>query len=230
MPFSNTSHSTAQVTIMNPASFSPVDDLLNPGDSAPRPVKILAAAGRMFIEHGYEGVSMEEIARAAAVTRQTLYNRYPEGKEALFVAVAESLWKAFPVMNVAADEAALADPRQGLRQIATEFACFWSGPWAADFLRMVILECRRFPMLAIRFEEVAQAPAMNIVGDYLAELGRRGTLSIQDPQIAARDFMGMIDGRVLWTQLMSSSEPLAREEIEQIVDRAVDVFLRSLRH
>ena len=215
---------------MNVASPSPVDDLLNPGESASRPVRILAAAGRMFIEHGYEGASMEEIAKAAAVTRQTLYNRYPEGKESLFVAVAERMWKAFPVMNVATDERALADPRNGLMQIATEFACFWSGPSAADFLRMVIMEGRRFPVLADRFEEVIQTPAMTVISDYLAELARRGILAVQEPETAARDFMEMLDGRVLWKQIRGNGEPLAREEIEQIVKRTVDAFLRSLRH
>ncbi|MBZ9784065.1 TetR/AcrR family transcriptional regulator [Pseudomonas sp. REP124] len=215
---------------MNVATSSPVDDLLNPGESASRPVRILAAAGRMFIEHGYEGASMEEIAKAAAVTRQTLYNRFPDGKESLFVAVAERMWEAFPVMNVAIDERALSDPRRGLMQIATAFACFWSGPTAADFLRMVIMEGRRFPVLASRFDEVIQAPAMTVISDYLAELARRGALAVQEPETAARDFMEMLDGRVLWKQVRANSEPLAREEIEQIVERTVDAFLRSLRH
>lgn len=173
---------------------------------------------------------MEEIAKAAAVTRQTLYNRYPEGKESLFVAVAERMWKAFPVMNVATDERALADPRNGLMQIATEFACFWSGPSAADFLRMVIMEGRRFPVLADRFDEVIQTPAMTVISDYLAELAHRGILAVQEPETAARDFMEMLDGRVLWKQVRGNGEPLAREEIEQIVERTVDAFLRSLRH
>lgn len=215
---------------MNAARHTPVEDLLNPGESASRPVRILAAAGRMFIEHGYEGASMEEIAKAAAVTRQTLYNRFPEGKESLFVAVAEQMWKAFPVMNVATDERALADPRSGLTQIATDFACFWSGPTAADFLRMVIMEGRRFPMLANRFDEVIQAPAMTVVSDYLAELTRRGVLAVQEPEAAARDFMEMLDGRILWKQVKGNSDPLARDEIEQIVERTVDAFLRLLRH
>lgn len=215
---------------MNAATPSPVDDLLNPGESASRPIRILAAAGRIFIEHGYEGASMEEIAKAAAVTRQTLYNRFPEGKESLFVAVAERMWKAFPVMNVANDERALADPRIGLMQIATDFSCFWSGPTAADFLRMVINEGRRFPVLADRFDEVIQAPAMSVVSDYLAELSRRDVLAVQDPEAAASDFIELLDGRILWKQIRGNSEPLAREEIEQIVERTVDAFLRLLRH
>lgn len=215
---------------MNVATHSPVDDLLNPSETASRPVRILAAAGRMFIEHGYDGASMEEIAKAAAVTRQTLYNRYPEGKESLFVAVAERMWKAFPTVNVANDESALADPKSGLRQIAIEFAGFWSGPVAAYFLRMVIRESQRFPLLASRFDEVIQEPAMTVISDYLAELTRKGVLAVQEPETAARNFMAMIDGRVLWAQVRGNSEPLAREEIEQIVDSTVDFFLRSLRH
>jgi len=215
---------------MNTATHSPVDDLLNPGESAPRPIKILAAAGRMFIEHGYQGTSMEEIAKAAAVTRQTLYNRYPEGKESLFVAVVERMWKAFAVINVATDERALAEPRSGLIQIATDFACFWSGPTAADFLRMVIKEGQRFPMLAERFDEVIQAPAMAAVSDYLAELSRRGVLAVQSPDTAARYFMEVLDGRILWKQVKGNSEPLARDEVENIVERTVDEFLRSIRH
>lgn len=215
---------------MNTATHSPVDDLLNPGESAPRPIKILAAAGRMFIEHGYQGTSMEEIAKAAAVTRQTLYNRYPEGKESLFVAVVERMWKAFAVINVATDERALAEPRSGLIQIATDFACFWSGPTAADFLRMVIKEGQRFPMLAERFDEVIQAPAMAAVSDYLAELSRRGVLAVQSPDTAARNFMEVLDGRILWKQVKGNSEPLARDEVENIVERTVDEFLRSIRH
>ncbi len=215
---------------MNTATHSPVDDLLNPGESAPRPIKILAAAGRMFIEHGYQGTSMEEIAKAAAVTRQTLYNRYPEGKESLFVAVVERMWKAFAVINVATDERALAEPRSGLIQIATDFACFWSGPTAADFLRMVIKEGQRFPMLAERFDEVIQAPAVAAVSDYLAELSRRGVLDVQSPDTAARNFMEVLDGRIFWKQVKGNSEPLARDEVENIVERTVDEFLRSIRH
>jgi hypothetical protein len=42
--------------------------------------------------------------------------------------------------------------------------------------------------------------------------------------------MDMLDGGVLLKQIRANGEPLAREEIEQIVERTVDAFLRSLRH
>ena len=98
----------------------------------------------------------------------------------------------------------------------------------SPFERDIWLESQKAPHN--RFDEVIQAPAMTVISDYLAELARRDILAVQEPETAARDFMGMIDGRVLWAQVRGNSEPLAREEIAQIVDRTVDVFLRSLRH
>lgn len=59
--------------------LSPVDSLLNPGESASQITRMHKAAGRVFIKHGYNGASMEKIAKVAAVTRQTHENRYPDG-------------------------------------------------------------------------------------------------------------------------------------------------------
>ncbi|WP_372242065.1 hypothetical protein [Pseudomonas sp. Fl4BN1] len=53
---------------------------------------------------------------------------------------------------------------------------------------------------------------------------------VQVPETDARYFMETLDGGVLLKQIRANSEPLARQEIEQIVERTVDAFLRSLRH
>lgn len=130
---------------MNASPRFHIENLFNLDEAASRQAKFLIAAGRVLIEHGYDGASMEVIAKAAEVTRPTLYNRFPDGKESLFFAVVERIWQAFPVMNVPKDKRALSDPRSGLRRIATEFAVFWEGPMASDFQRMVFLESKRFP-------------------------------------------------------------------------------------
>ena len=38
---------------------------------------LLEKAAEVFIEHGYQRTSMEEIARRAGTTKQTLYARFP---------------------------------------------------------------------------------------------------------------------------------------------------------
>src|SRR5262249_40873179 len=48
--------------------------------------RILGAASKVFLERGFEGASIEEIAEVARSGKPTIYARFP-GKEALFTAV-----------------------------------------------------------------------------------------------------------------------------------------------
>jgi AcrR family transcriptional regulator len=190
---------------------------------------ILAAASRVFIEHGFEGTTMELVSKAAGVARRTLYNQFPDGKESLFGAVAERMWQAFPVMDIATDETALADPEVGLRRIGHGVAAFWAPPLAVAFLRMVIAEGPRFPDLTRRFFEVGKTPAVSAVRNYIAELGNRGTLAITDAHLASNQFLGMIDESVLWVRVMGDERQLTRAQTDDVVHQAVAIFLGHYR-
>jgi AcrR family transcriptional regulator len=50
----------------------------------------LSAANAMLHEHGYLGVSMEEVAKSINVTKAALYHHFPQGKEQLVLEIAES--------------------------------------------------------------------------------------------------------------------------------------------
>lgn len=186
---------------------------------------ILAAASRVFIEHGFEGSSMAQVAEAAGVARRTLYNQFPEGKESLFGAVTERMWSAFPVMDIATDETALANPTVGLTRIGHGVAAFWAPPMAVAFLRMVIAEGPRFPDLTRRFFEVGKTPAVSAVRNYIAELGRRGLLDVPNAKLASTQFLGMIDEAVLWVRIMGDPTELTKSQTNEVVDQAVAVFL-----
>ncbi|AZE52171.1 Transcriptional regulator, AcrR family [Pseudomonas chlororaphis] len=214
---------------MSNVSPSLFDEALSSERSTSKQDAILAAASRAFIQYGFEGTSMDLIAKAAGVARQTLYNRFPDGKEALFGAVAERMWRAFPVMDIANDEAALADPEAGLRTIGRGVAAFWAPPLAVAFLRMVIADGPRFPELTRRFFEVGKTPAVSAVRNYIAELSRRGKLSIEDPELASQQFLGMIDETVLWVRIMGDPRELSAAKTDKVVDQAVAIFLQFYR-
>ena len=77
---------------------------------------IICAARDAFLEKGYDGVSMDEVASRAGVAKQTVYARYAS-KDALFLAVVESLQGRM----LSAVSAAEALPiRDRLQQIARE--------------------------------------------------------------------------------------------------------------
>lgn len=190
---------------------------------------ILAAASRMFIEHGYGGASMDLLSKAAGVARRTVYNQFPDGKQSLFEAVAVRMWDAFPVMDIATDEEALADPEAGLRRIGHGIASFWAPPLAVAFLRMVIAEGPRFPELTRKFFEVGKTPAVSAVRNYIAELGKRGILDIKDAHLASTQFLGMIDESVLWVRVMGDERRLTKAQTNEVVEQAVSIFLGHYR-
>jgi len=186
---------------------------------------ILSAASLVFIENGYEGASMDLVATAAGAARRTLYNQFPDGKSELFRAVAERMWRAFPEMDIATDEAALANPMVGLERIARGVATFWAPPLAIAFLRLVIAEGQRFPDLTKTFFEVGKTQAMTAVHDYIAELGRRGILRIADPVLASKQFLGLVDEPILWGRVMGDPQEISAAEIDAVVNGAVTIFL-----
>src|SRR3954469_2339623 len=53
--------------------------------------RLIEAARELFAGRGYANVAVEEIVRAAGVTRGALYHQFPGGKEGLFAAVFDAV-------------------------------------------------------------------------------------------------------------------------------------------
>src|SRR5205823_14630161 len=116
---------------------------------------IHTAAHALFLRHGFAGTSMDAIALAANVSKQTLY-RYYQNKEALFVAVLEQLaldQLAEPALLAARDTPM--DSRAALEQALTLWAqhsiTHILQPAYVGLLRLLIAELPRFPQLGTRF-------------------------------------------------------------------------------
>lgn len=70
--------------------------------------QILEAAEALFVEHGFKGVSMKDVAEAVAITPAALYYHFPAGKEELFAEtirhfVQAMLERAFLAVNPTAN-------------------------------------------------------------------------------------------------------------------------------
>ncbi len=55
--------------------------------------RILKAAERLFLERGFKGVSMKDIAEEVHVTSAALYYHFPEGKQELFLNMVKMLYE-----------------------------------------------------------------------------------------------------------------------------------------
>lgn len=106
------------------------------GPERRRPLVLDAAMG-LFLEHGYEGASMEEIARAAGVSKPVLYDCF-DGKAALFRALYQREdARVMAEVRAALPEGEVEDPETALFE---GFAAFLRAVAAApDAYRVILL-------------------------------------------------------------------------------------------
>src|SRR4051794_15690009 len=110
---------------------------------------LLDAAKELFLEGGYDGVSLEAVARHAGCARQTVYNRFGS-KEALFRAMVERHWWFFEADASASDprlDAAIGNAAQVLHGVAEVILDFLGATDQIAFTRLVIAEARRWPWI-----------------------------------------------------------------------------------
>nr|WP_298795840.1 TetR/AcrR family transcriptional regulator [uncultured Acetobacter sp.] len=104
---------------------------------------LLEVAASLFVEHGYAGTSVDQIARKASASKQTLYRRYPS-KEALFKAVITNLTAS--LLRTMA-EAPLKDPLLELKHVSRLMLDFVVRPDALGTYRILIADAYRYPSL-----------------------------------------------------------------------------------
>ena len=107
--------------------------------------RILDAAGRVFLEHGFQGASVDEIAEVASAGKPTIYARFPS-KQALFAAVIDRLVRrntsldAFSCHGISIEHRLDALAAVMLTRVLT--------PETVGLIRVAVAEARRFPDLA----------------------------------------------------------------------------------
>jgi AcrR family transcriptional regulator len=185
--------------------------------------QVLAGAREVFLADGFEGASVDDIARAAGVSKATLYSYFPD-KKLLFIEVARVECERMSQETVAmidADRPA----RDGLMIAARQIVGFLTSRFAQQVFRICVAEGERFPELGRAFYENGPKRGREQLSDYLAELVAHGDLAIDDLQMAAEQFSELCKVK-LWTRAVFGIQTeFTAAEIEEVAVQAVDVFL-----
>ena len=186
---------------------------------------VIAAAETLFLENGYAGTSMDAIANAAGVIKQTVY-RYFASKEALFGAVMTGICaRIFPddIDDLFGED----DIKTTLEDFARRFVGLHGDPTAVSLFRVVLAEAHRFPELARAFMENGPRRVTAGLAAYLARQGTDGRIRVPDPHAAASYFLSMLLAPFHMGLCLGLRAALGKREIDRIVDDGVDVFLRA---
>jgi AcrR family transcriptional regulator len=185
--------------------------------------QVLDGAREVFMRDGFEGASVDEIARVAGVSKATLYSYFPD-KRLLFSEVARI------ECNRQAEEAMaefdLSDPvAVVLHEAADRIVRFFLSDFGQQVYRICVAESYRFPELGRRFYESGPALVRDRLSAILQPYIDRGELRIEDMDLAANQFGELCKSDLFVRRLCGISEEITEAEIERVVAGVVEMFL-----
>ncbi|MCA6114514.1 TetR/AcrR family transcriptional regulator [Bradyrhizobium sp. WSM 1738] len=188
--------------------------------------QILDGARKVFMDLGFDGASMNEIARAAGVSKGTLYVYFAD-KNRLFEAIVEdeALEKGKIAYNL--------DPQRDVEATLREFGRAYIGsmcrPGGGSSIRTVMAIAERMPDVGRQFYENVLAKTINRLADYLQTRIGPDNLAIDDCTLAAAQFMQMCQATLFLPFVFQAEPAPSAERIARVVDSATRIFLTTYR-
>lgn len=185
--------------------------------------QVLEGARKVFMADGFEGASVDDIARQANVSKATLYSYFPD-KRLLFMEVANQ--ECARQSQAAIDNIDMsAAPRQVLSQAGRHFLRFITSKFGQQVFRICVAESDRFPEIGRAFYRSGPERMRAEMAEYFAGSIARGELQIDDLALAADQF-GELCKADLWPRLMFGViSSVSEDDIARVVDGAVETFL-----
>ena len=192
--------------------------------------RILDAAGRVFLEHGFQGASVDEIADAASAGKPTIYARFPN-KQALFAAVVERLVRqntSHYALSCAGNSL-----MERLDALAAIILTRVLAPETIGLIRVAVAEARRFPDLATSVSCMGRQRQIEALASVFGELAATDAIGAS-PAFApdqltetARRFLDLVVLPMLMRALFGEDLTALRAEIEPHAARSVAFFLAA---
>lgn len=186
--------------------------------------RILEAAAEMFRNQGYD-VSMDSIASAANVSKQTLYNQFGS-KEDLFKAmVADRAAAMRAPLQVHALER---HPRDMLADVARQYYTHACTSYELSYYRMIIGASLQFPEIGEAYYEAGPKQVLDALTAWIGREERIGRLDTGgDPAFAAEHFLGLITARIETRGLLGQDVAMSPNEIERRSRFCAEIFMRA---
>jgi TetR/AcrR family transcriptional regulator, mexJK operon transcriptional repressor len=189
---------------------------------------ILDVAKRLFTQHGFDGVSMDQIASEAAVSKLTVYSHFGD-KESLFSAAIRAKCEE-QMPSALFLEGLEGDLREQLVAIARAFFALVTSEEAISMHRMMMLPGTGDSHVRELFWQAGPQQLKDAFGEFLRTREARGELRVPEVQRAASQFFCLLKGEMHMQMLcgMLCCQPPS-EDIDAHVAATVDLFLRAYR-
>ena len=186
---------------------------------------ILDAAKRMFTVHGYDRVSMDQIAAEAGVSKLTVYSHFGD-KEALFAEAVKAHCET-QLPDSLFDIPAGTPLRAALLQIGRAFYAMISAPEAVAGHRILCTPHIADSPLPKMFWEAGPKRVQDAFAALLERRARAGELAIDDVPRAASQFFTLLKGEPHARLVFGCCDAPDPQAIDEHLVASVDMFLRA---
>lgn len=191
-----------------------------------RPQQILEAAFRVFGARGLHQATLDDVAKAAGITKGTIYLYFPS-KAALFSAMLKARVNALLPPLESPDGGRAGSTRRRLSTLARRLYQFFQSPAYLAMYRTMVGEAPQFPKAAALLYREGILPANQRLARLIQHGIAAGEFRKVDPLIAARALVGMFQVFVVSQGLLGGRRifPIADARIVRTV---TDIFFRGL--
>ena len=200
-------------------------DLTGDEESAKRR-QILDGASKVFMDLGFDGASMGEIARAAGVSKGTLYVYFAD-KNRLFEAIVEE--ETIEQSKVAFNFDPERDVPTTLREFGRAYIQLLCRPGGGSAIRTVMAIAERMPDVGRRYYEHVLEKTTGRLAAYLEAHVQTGEVAIDDCTLAASQFMLMCQASLFLPFIFQAAPAPSEERITQVIESATRMFLAAYR-
>ena len=186
--------------------------------------QILDAAADLFTTQGYANTSLEQVADAAKVSKQTIYSHFNGKADVLKEGVQRRCQQGL----LTADQFDLSlPPEQFFPEFAARFISMLLDDTTLRMYRLCLNESERHPELGASFFESGPQLIMEALAQYLAAATARGQLQVDHPQLAAVQFLFMVMGLPVDTALLNLPQQPFEISNQEYIDHCCAMFQRA---
>mgnify|MGYP002780862843 FL=1 len=185
--------------------------------------KILDRAMSIFLKHGFDGTSIDVLARETSTSKATIYRHFPD-KEALFTAIVDRALKQFrqfPDLT----RCRRSSGRDLMLDLATQYLDLILDPARIALSRVYIFEIAKFAELERMFARFDDRDAKTFV-QLFSDVAATDLVAIDDAARAADTFWSLVVAPAFLHRLLRPRARLPEGYAEVYIGTRVDEFLR----
>lgn len=184
--------------------------------------QIIAGAREVFRAKGYDGAAMDAIAKAAGVSKGTLYVYFTNKDELFEQLITEEKRSLAAALD--AFQPADGSLRDNLRAFAISFNELLTADSHMSSIRMVIGAVEKFPAVGALYFRLGAERGVTRLTEVFAQVMAEGRMKAADPGTAAQHFISLCTAEVMKKSLFGAESRPTPEGVARIVDNGLAVF------